>query len=87
MGYKREDIGIPWEAWFWGLPIAAFHGNAQLSNDGVPTKREYGSVKPVGEWGNECARGFVRDSRFGPGQVIKPVSRDKLRASRKLVQW
>ena len=44
-------------------------------------------IRPISEWGPECSRGFVRDARFGPGQVIKGTSRNKSRANRKLVTY
>lgn len=34
---------------------------------------------PLHEWGSECARGWVRDDRFGSGQVIKGTNRGKTR--------
>lgn len=40
-------------------------------------------IWPTAEWTGHCHFGFVRDARFGPGQVIKGTSRDK---SRKLRQ-
>lgn len=44
-------------------------------------------VKPIAQWGPECSRGFVRDARFGPGQVIKGTNRNKSRANRKAIDW
>jgi hypothetical protein len=32
-------------------------------------------ILPMCEWGSECTRGFVRDERFGSGQVIKGTNR------------
>lgn len=32
-------------------------------------------ARPIAEWGNSAAVGFVRDSRFGSGQVIKGTNR------------
>lgn len=34
---------------------------------------------PISQWGGACARGFVRDSRFGDGQVIKGTNRNTSR--------
>ena len=45
------------------------------------------TVKPISEWGPACATGFVRDSRFGSGQVIAGTNRNKSRANRRLVDW
>jgi hypothetical protein len=39
------------------------------------------------QWGHTCATGFVRDSRFGSGQVIPGTNRNKSRANRRLVNW
>lgn len=39
------------------------------------------------QWGHTCATGFVRDSRFGSGQVIPGTNRNKSRANRRLVDW
>ena len=44
-------------------------------------------IKPITQWGPECSRGFVRDSRFGPGQVIKGTSRAKSRKNRAVSNW
>ena len=38
-------------------------------------------------WGTDCTRGFVRDSRFGGGQVIKGTDRNKSRSNRRMVDW
>ncbi len=43
-------------------------------------------IKPISEWGKECARGFVRDARFGPGQVIKGTNRNKTRKNMTFVE-
>lgn len=32
-------------------------------------------IWPMSEWGSSCERGFVSDSRFGSGVVIKRTSR------------
>ena len=42
-------------------------------------------IRPISKWGKECARGFVRDARFGPGQVIKGTNRNKTRKNRTFV--
>ena len=44
-------------------------------------------IKPIRDWGPECGRGFVRDSRFGGGQVISGTNRQKTRQNRRLVDW
>ncbi len=49
------------------------HGERQ-----PPANPEPG-ISPIGEWGNDCARGWVRDERFGPGQVIKGTNRNSTR--------
>ncbi len=36
-------------------------------------------IFPICQWGNDCGRGWVRDERFGSGQVIKGTNRDKTR--------
>ena len=38
-------------------------------------------IKPIAEWGPECARGFVSDARFSRGKdrVIKRTNRSKTR--------
>ena len=36
-------------------------------------------IKPIGEWGGACGRGFVSDARFGSGQVIKRTNRETTR--------
>ena len=41
-------------------------------------------IWPICEWGYECMRGFVSNSRFGAGQVIERTNRNKTRAWRKL---
>ena len=51
------------------------------------TKTKTSAVKPISEWGPECSRGFVRDARFGPGQVIKGTSRAKSRKNIRLNSW
>jgi hypothetical protein len=51
------------------------------------TAKHITSVKPISEWGPACATGFVRDSRFGSGQVIKGTNRVRSRANRRLVDW
>lgn len=43
-------------------------------------------IRRIKDWGPECARGFVRDSRFGSGQVIKGTNRQKTRANRKAAE-
>ena len=41
-------------------------------------------IWPAPEWGSSCGRGFVSDSRFGPGQtVIKRTNRQAARNRRK----
>ena len=37
------------------------------------------SPAPISRWGSECGRGWVRDERFGSGQVIKGTNRNKTR--------
>lgn len=32
-------------------------------------------IWPIHEWGKNCSRGFISDSRFGSGQVIKRTNR------------
>ena len=44
-------------------------------------------IRPISQWGPECSRGFVRDARFGPGQVIKGTNRSKSRKNRPMVNW
>jgi hypothetical protein len=44
-------------------------------------------IKPIREWGPECSRGFVRDARFGPGQVIKGTNRAKSRKNKAVSNW
>jgi hypothetical protein len=41
-------------------------------------------IWPIDEWGSECSRGFVRDSRFGSGVVIKGTNRKTTRHWRSL---
>jgi hypothetical protein len=42
-------------------------------------------IWPFSEWGSACARGFVSDSRFGPGQtVIARTNRASTKKWRKL---
>lgn len=36
-------------------------------------------IRPISEWGSHCALGFVRESRFGSGQVIAGTNRDTTR--------
>lgn len=36
-------------------------------------------IWPTCEWGYECQRGFVSDSRFGGGTVIKRTNRQTTR--------
>ncbi len=36
-------------------------------------------IRPLHEWGADCGRGWVRDARFGSGQVIKGTNRNKTR--------
>jgi len=36
-------------------------------------------IRPIGHWGNACHQGFVSDSRFGSGPVIKRTNRDLTR--------
>ena len=33
-------------------------------------------IRPIAEWGNHCARGFVSNPRFGAGLVIERTNRD-----------
>ena len=40
-------------------------------------------IAPISEWGNHCARGFVSDARFGPGNVIERTNRDVSRKWRR----
>jgi hypothetical protein len=54
--------------------------------DTKPIDPETG-IKPIANWGIECGRGFVRDARFGPGQVIKGTNRSKTRKNRKAIDW
>lgn len=49
-----------------------------------PEPEKLTGLRPVSQWGNACQRGFVRDSRFGPGQVIKGTNRAVSRKWRKL---
>ena len=60
--------------------------NANHENVTTP-KTKPSAVKPIAEWGPECARGFVRDARFGPGLVIKGTSRAKSRKNIRLNNW
>jgi len=41
-------------------------------------------IWPMSEWGVECQRGFVSDSRFGSDQVIKRTNRESTRKWREL---
>lgn len=43
-------------------------------------------IWPIGEWGYECARGFVSDARFqrGDEQIIKRTNRNTTRKWRAL---
>jgi hypothetical protein len=34
-------------------------------------------ILPIHEWGEECGRGWVSESRFGTGPVIKRTNRKK----------
>lgn len=43
-------------------------------------------IKPISEWGSSCHRGFISDSRFGSGQVIKRTNRDVTRRWRRSVE-
>jgi hypothetical protein len=36
-------------------------------------------IRPISEWGPECARGFVSDARFGSGRIIKRTNRQTTR--------
>ena len=36
-------------------------------------------IAPTHEWGPACQRGWVRDERFGSGQVIAGTNRNKTR--------
>ena len=44
-------------------------------------------IKPIAEWGPECARGFVSDARFSRGndKVIKRTNRATTRKWRKVM--
>jgi hypothetical protein len=41
-------------------------------------------IWPIEEWGSACGRGFISDSRFGGGQVIKRTNRSTSRKWRKV---
>jgi len=41
-------------------------------------------IWPIREWGLSSGRGFVRDARFGSGQVIKGTRREVTRKWRRL---
>jgi len=43
-------------------------------------------IKPIADWGKECARGWIRDSRFGTGQVIKGTNRKASRKNRAAIE-
>lgn len=43
-------------------------------------------IWPICEWGNACYQGFVSDSRFGSGNVIKRTNREVTKKWRKLEQ-
>ena len=36
-------------------------------------------IRPISKWGDACRRGFVSDSRFGSGPVIKRTNREVTR--------
>jgi hypothetical protein len=38
----------------------------------------------VSTWGPDCARGWVRDSRFGPGQMIPGTNRASQRKKQRV---
>lgn len=40
-------------------------------------------IWPIAEWQGSCYRGFVSDSRFGGGQVIKRTNRETSRRWRR----
>jgi hypothetical protein len=50
-----------------------------MSDEQRPTDPKPPGPKPVSEWGAACGRGFVSDSRFGSGQVIKRTNRSAQR--------
>jgi hypothetical protein len=58
-----------------------------MSSSEQPKRDPEMGIKPIAQWGPECSRGFVRDARFGPGQVIKGTSRAKSRKNIKLNNW
>jgi hypothetical protein len=41
-------------------------------------------IWPISEWGASCYMGFVSNSRFGSGPVIKRTNRETTRKWRKL---
>ena len=45
----------------------------------MSTLKDSGGVKPISEWGAECARGFVSNARFGSGRVIERTNRNATR--------
>jgi hypothetical protein len=52
------------------LPISPVNPRFHLAPTGAA---------PIYEWGASCGRGWVRDDRFGSGQVIKGTNRNKTR--------
>lgn len=93
-GLKLLDRPMSWREWAAAQPIRIAASEAQLPQDQSGAAQTISTVTEraltplaVNLWGHECARGFVRDARFGSGQVIKGTNRAKSRKNRALSNW
>jgi hypothetical protein len=86
-GLRLFDRPLTWDEW------RAFKGlgtERRLMADKEPKrslKDPETGILPISEWGPACATGWVRDARFGSGQVIKGTSRAKSRKNMALNTW
>jgi hypothetical protein len=85
---------MTWQEWRAVMPVRI---DASLSSSPATqlqahaptntTSNAFESVRDVSHWGQACLTGWVRDSRFGSGQVIKGTSRAKSRKNMMLNTW
>ncbi len=60
-------------------PCAACSAMPLDSNNAKFHRDPKTGIAPIHEWGWECGRGWVSDSRFGSGTVIARANRDHTR--------
>ena len=88
-GLRLLDAPMSWDAW-----ARVVRGGAEAALPAIAASQTASGTPKTPDgaqsglpWGSECSKGWVRDSRFGSGRVIKGTSRAKSRKNRVLNDW